>query len=1179
MSSGGKQLSNSFSTGGGGIHFENRIQASFVVLMLTGGFSPCLPVWPISKIKLQGKYLGFDIDDLIVYVNQPGSNRQAKLLCQIKHSITMTNSNNEFKEVIQAAWSNFNNKNVFIEGMDSIALITGPLSATDTNHVRALLMQAKHAENTDDFINKVELANFSNSKQREKLDVFRTHLKAANNNVDLTDEQLWRFLKSFHLLIYDLDIKGVTLSLLHSLIKQYSLDRVEELLALIEQEVTYISENAGFITIDSISDNIRSAFQKPITKTIPSELVSQPMSNIEHDWSQREYATTLALANLIGSWNEKYDGDKEIVALLTGEDYNEWISKIREIIQLPESPITLKNGIWSVLKRDQLWQELGSRIFDDNLELFKKYAITVLSECDPKFDLPPGQRFAASIFKKVPRYSHSLKHGIATSLALIGCKPEALTNCSLNMPESIAVLTIREIFANADWRLWGSLNDFMPSLAEAAPNEFLKCVEIALQQSPCPFDELFKQEGSGITGSNYLTGLLWALESLAWDEQFLTSVTVILGDLASRDPGGNWENRPINSLTTIFLPWFPQTMASITKRKIAVQTLSREVSEVGWKLLLNLLPNQRQMSTGSHKPKWRITIPDDDTNRVTGKDYWEQVTIYTDMAIDMAKDDVGKLTEFVQHLDHLPQSSFEKVFEHLSSENILGKPEVERVDLWTELTKIALKHKRFGDAKWALNSNLVTKIEAIAKAMAPKNPLNLHRILFSKYHSELFEIRGSWQEQRQQLEERRKKAINDILDYGGIDSVLEFTTTVESPSSVGYSLGCIEETSIESAILPLFLDTDDKNLVQFASSFVWGRFCIQGWLWVDRVCMTGWTKAQIGQFFAWLPFTDETWRRVILNDCEAEYWTRVYVNPYQIDSGLGEVIVKLIEYGRPFAAIDCLNKILHDKQPLDRSLTVKALLSANSSNESVALMQRYQIIELIKALQDDPEMNFDDLFQVEWAYLPLLNREEGISPKLLENQLSTDASFFCEVIRLVYRSKKESESNKELTQQRKTMAENAYRLLDNWQTPPGIRADGSLSGEDFRNWLERVKSACIESGHLEVALTHVGKVLFYCPPDPSGLWIDRTVAEALNAKDAEKMRSGFRIELYNSRGVHWIDPTGKPERDLASKYRNQAEALENVGFHRFATTLREIADSYEREAEQIIAEHELEEES
>ena len=48
------------------------------------------------------------------------------------------------------------------------------------------------------------------------------------------------------------------------------------------------------------------------------------------------------------------------------------------------------------------------------------------------------------------------------------------------------------------------------------------------------------------------------------------------------------------------------------------------------------------------------------------------------------------------------------------------------------------------------------------------------------------------------------------------------------------------------------------------------------------------------------------------------------------------------------------------------------------------------------------------------------------------------------------------------------------------------------------------------------------------------------------------------MELYNSRGVHWVDPTGKPESDLAEKYRLQAETLEIAGFHRLPPPRFEI---------------------
>jgi hypothetical protein len=96
-----KNLSNPSSTGGIGVHFEGHVQASFVTLMLTGGYAPCLPCWPITEVKLQGKIDEFDTDDFIVVVKN--NKEQRKLLGQIKHSIEITKGSRLFGEVLQAA--------------------------------------------------------------------------------------------------------------------------------------------------------------------------------------------------------------------------------------------------------------------------------------------------------------------------------------------------------------------------------------------------------------------------------------------------------------------------------------------------------------------------------------------------------------------------------------------------------------------------------------------------------------------------------------------------------------------------------------------------------------------------------------------------------------------------------------------------------------------------------------------------------------------------------------------------------------------------------------------------------------------------------------------------------------------------------------------------------------------
>jgi len=296
-----KKLSNPFSTGGGGFNFETRVQAYFVTLMLSGGFAPCLPQWPIKKIKLQGKYVGYDTDDAIIFVENPDKKKERKLLCQIKHSISITKNNQVFGKVIASAWNDFNNPNVFTLGVDLIALITGPLSATDINDVRWILEQARNSESAEDYFTKVELIKFSSKQKISKLKAFGEQLKNAKNGNGISKDDFWQFMKSFHLLGYDLDIKaGVTLSLVQSLIDQFSPENAQSIWAQIINEVQLANQNAGTITIDSVSEEIRSAFQKPTVEKISVDLGIKPSVQLSTVFSNEK----LAIANLLGGWNE-----------------------------------------------------------------------------------------------------------------------------------------------------------------------------------------------------------------------------------------------------------------------------------------------------------------------------------------------------------------------------------------------------------------------------------------------------------------------------------------------------------------------------------------------------------------------------------------------------------------------------------------------------------------------------------------------------------------------------------------------------------------------------------------------------------------------------------------------------------------------------------------------------------
>jgi len=897
------------------------------------------------------------------------------------------------------------------------------------------------------------------------------------------------------------------------------------------------------------------------------------------EWAVYTDASELAIATMLGAWTEDSVADRGIVEDLAGKSYGEWIGRMREVMLRPGTPLTHRDGVWKFRARYEGWYALGPKLFDEHLDRLQSTAASVLMERDPQFDLPKDERYASSIHGKAIVHSHVLRNGLAESIALLGSHPKALTSCTLGKAELTATLAVRQILADADWERWAGLNDLLPLLAEAAPGEFLDAVENALISEPCPFDGVYAEEGDGFMGRTYMSGLLWALETLAWDPKHLSRVVVALGELAARDPGGRWSNRPSNSLTTILLPWFPQTCAPIAKRAAAVAALFAELPEVGWKLLMSLLPQSHSASSGTRKPAWRETIPEDWLKGVTHSEFWEQTALYSEMAITAARADRNRLIELIGHMENMSPPAQEQLLSLLSSEATTMLPEADRLGIWNELVALVIRHRKYPDARWAMQNEQIDRITTIANRLAPQTPQLRHQRLFSENVFQLLEEKGDFDEQVRELQRRRRQAIEDIAVNGGAESILDLAAAVESPWQVGIAAAAVAGLEIDELVLPDLLDSNQEHLAQFAAGYTRNRYFVHGWTWVDAIDTTRWPLSHVGQFLSFLPFSPGTWERAtrLLGPNEIAYWGNTSANAFEAEADLTVAIERLITYERPIAALRCFYVMLHDKQPIDVGYAVRALLAAVRSEEGAHSMDVYQTVEIIKALQANPSISPDDLFRVEWAYLPLLDGQRDAVPKLLWQRLATEPRFFCEVIRLVFRSRKENHPSEELTKEKQRIATNGYNLLREWATPPGSQADGTYDGGALIHWLNAVKKECTETGHCEIAMTMLGHSLIHTPPDPDGLWIHRSAAKALNARDAEDMRNGFRAELYNSRGVHWGDPTGAPERALAAKYSRQAEAVEQAGYQRFAATLRDLAASYEREADYVVSKDRVDE--
>lgn len=883
-------------------------------------------------------------------------------------------------------------------------------------------------------------------------------------------------------------------------------------------------------------------------------------------------ASLLARVGLAGKWDGTNSGDRVALEKLLGKTYGERIETLRSDALRSDSPLILADEKWRFVARGEAWDALGNRIADDDLDRLKETAIQVLGERDPMFDLPKEKRFAARIQGKTLKYSSYLREGFAETLALLGSRSHALSSCTDGKAEITAKLVVQHLLNEATWDRWASLNSLLPLLAEAAPDEFLCAVNSVLKDiNSTPFHEIFAQEGNDtLHGSTYMSGLLWALEALAWDPDHLSRVALILADIASFDPGGKWANRPANSLTDIFLPWHFQTTAPFEKRKAAIKTVLEEHPSVGWNLLLSLLPHNHTATSGCHRPIWREYIPRDWKQTVLRGEYWDQVIVFSELAVELAKNSIEKLCELVDRLSDLPQRAHEGLLKYLGSSHVSTLPESERLSLWEKLEDLVRRHRKFADAGWALPKKAIDKIEKTANILAPEALDLKYRYLFSNRDYDLLDEKGDYDAQRQELDKRRQFAVNAILDSGSLSDVLSFACEVAAPFEVGYALGAIKSAKVEGKILPSLLgDHTDASTRQLVGGYILARCRNDGWAWIDGVLKMGWNVEKTAAFLVFLPFEEKVWRRVSVHlgeENESLYWHNVEVNPYGPQADLTEAIEKLLQYGRAGPAFWCVSRTNEDNGGFSEMLATRALLSVLENPECIDQLGHYRIVEVIKRLQESDSADQNALFKIEWNFLPFLDSFSSGSPVTLEKKLALEPNFFAEVVSLVFRSRNdERDGDEQPSEQIQNLTRRAYELLAEWRMAPGKQDDGSFDVDAFSSWIQEVRKITEQSGHAEVAQIQIGHVLTNVPADPSGLWIHKSVADVLNSRDTEDMRSGFTTQLFNDRGVHRFT-AGEEERELALLYRKRSEELEANGYSRFATAMRRLAEGYESQA-------------
>ncbi|MFZ5622976.1 MAG: hypothetical protein ACOY71_00925 [Gemmatimonadota bacterium] len=904
-------------------------------------------------------------------------------------------------------------------------------------------------------------------------------------------------------------------------------------------------------------------------------------------WAMPEHVRDVLPVLLTGQWDTQREGDRDVLAALAQEPHEKFLERMTRWINTEDPPVRRSGSVWFAASRHDLWRLAARHLTPADMLRFKQVVLRVLGSVDPQFDLEEDRRWMAGVLGHTSPYSGVLREGLADTLAIMGAHGDKILPSSGLSASDSAAVCVRELLeqANRDWRVWASLSHVLPRLAEAAPDQFLTAVEAGSRDDTPVLRHLFTDQTDAFFSSSPHTGLLWALETLAWNPMHLPRAALALARLAAIDPGGKLSNRPAKSLREIFLGWHPQTCATLEQRLDVIDLVRQREPDVGWYLLCALLPEHHGVAINTSTPRWREWLPEAKPVPTLGE-YGSVVRALVDrLLVDVGRD--GKRwRQLVAALEVVTPESHEAIVAKLGELEPTNLEPSAREAIWSALRELVARHRAYPNADWSLSSERVDRLDQLRARLTPDDPVAQYTWLFADSLGLPARSFGDdWRARQEAIAQERISGVKAVYESLGLARIRRLAREAKQPFFVGLAASDIPLTEREVLfLLGEDVGSDDVALAQLGNGFVAGRFRIAGWDWARDVLRQhgmAWPPERRAAFIGALPHDERAWD--LASQCGAEtealFWR--HKSPFGLEdhSTCIRAAEKYLEHGWVLSAVDVLASYRKDVPggvPAELVFRVlEGAIQALAQGQQMNQMFGYHVAELTQELQKAEDLDEVRLARLEWAYLPLLNRHDR-HPTILHRELKRSPAFFSEILSLIYRA--EGEDPRQLTAEERARWRVAYELLDSWKSVPGSADGPELDAAVLGEWVDEARRLTAACGRGAIGDQEIGKLLSRAPAGPGGEWPHPAVCELIETVASDDMEQGFEIGVYNSRGVMWKDPTagGQQERALADHYQEMATAISTKS-PRTAAMLRRIADTYRREAAREDTEADLRE--
>ena len=853
---------------------------------------------------------------------------------------------------------------------------------------------------------------------------------------------------------------------------------------------------------------------------------------------------------LIGAWHDGSRADREVLSFWENGGYERIEEDIARLLRLDDAPVWSIGRYRGIASKIDALFAIGGYMTGQDLEDFFLLAEYVLSETDPALELPEDKRWAAKLYDKVRDHSAALREGICETLVILSVHGNHLLRDRLGIDvEGCVSSLVRGLLTPLTLDKLLSHDRDLPSYAEAAPEEFLRLMEEDLQRTQPIVLGLLKPAESGAFDRCLRTGLLWALECLAW--KHLGRVSAILAQLSKTAIDDNWDDKPIASLHAIYRSWMPQTAAPLRERMQALETLTKRFPGVGWRICIAQLDSGPRMGSRSYRPRWRSDASGVGRPVTPGEDY-EFKRKALDLALSWSEHDEKTLGDLVERVHEVPDEDQVKVW------NL--------IDEWTksesdEKARASLRERirQFAFSRWGRRRNLndCTKDRARVayEKLRPVDPVVRHIWLFVSYWIELSDddlqdenvdqgkdvgrIRDLRVTAMKEIwEERGFEGLKALLSGGGIPGVTGSflaLNIVDASARIDFLQECLSvvgdmEKEMDGCINGFLRSIDDNARKAILSDTIEDTD-------TDRIV----------RLLRCAPFGQDTWGLLDQygEEVRDRYWQEVVPEwNRQSEAELNDLVDRLLDAKRPHAAFGAVRR----DWPKIETGRLKRLLWAVATEdvESVVHLETYYISKALESLEGRTGVTRDEMAQFEFMFMEALDHDEHGIPNL-ERHIAENPMSFVQVLAFMFKRDDGGEDPPEWQiedpERSAGLASAAYHLLGRISHMPGTSTDGGIHTETLYAWVVDVRRLCAEYGRAEVGDQYIGQLLSRGPSEKDGVWPDSAISEAMERIASPQIGQGFNIGVLNGRGVttRAIGEGGAQERELAAKYRRWAK--------------------------------------